>query len=52
MLGKEVATILNENKQPGTYQASFDASKLPSGVYMYQLRAGSYSESKKMVLLK
>jgi hypothetical protein len=52
MLGKEVALLLDENVQPGTYQASFDGSKLPSGVYMYQLRAGSYSASKKMVLLK
>jgi hypothetical protein len=52
MVGKEVAVILSENVQPGTYQASFDGSKLPSGVYMYQLRAGSYSESRKMILLK
>jgi hypothetical protein len=52
MLGKEVAVILDENVRPGTYKASFDGSKLPSGVYVYQLKAGSYSESRKMMLLK
>jgi hypothetical protein len=52
MLGKEVVTLVNQERGPGTYRASFDASSFPSGVYVYQLRAGSYSESKKMVLLK
>ena len=52
LLGKEVGTLVNENKQPGSYQVSFDASRLPSGVYMYQLSAGSFTETKKMLLVK
>ncbi len=52
MLGEEVATLLNEELQPGTYQATFNASSLSSGVYMYKLKAGSYTESKRMLLLK
>jgi hypothetical protein len=52
LLGQEVATLVNDNVQAGSYQATFDASKLPSGVYVYQLKAGSFVESRKMVLLK
>ena len=52
MLGKEVATLVNQEREPGAYRATFDASSFPSGVYIYQLRAGSYSESKKMALVK
>jgi hypothetical protein len=52
LLGKEVATLMNENQQPGSYQATFYASSLPSGVYMYQLKAGAFSQSRKMLLVK
>lgn len=52
LLGKEVGTLVNENKQPGSYHVTFDASSLPSGVYMYQLNAGAYKETKKMLLVK
>lgn len=52
ILGKEVETLVNENKQPGAYRVSFDASSLPSGVYIYRLNAGPYTESRKMLLLK
>ncbi len=52
ILGKEVGTLVNENKQPGAYRVSFDASSLPSGVYIYRLNAGPYTESRKMLLLK
>jgi hypothetical protein len=52
LLGQEVSTLVNENLQAGTYQATFNAASLPSGVYMYQLKSGSYSDSKKMLLLK
>ena len=52
MLGKEVATIVNEAKQSGSYRATFAGSSLPSGVYVYQMKSGSYSQSRKMVLLK
>ncbi len=52
ILGKEVATLVNEQQQPGYYTISFDASKFASGVYIYQLRTGSLFTSKKMMLLK
>jgi len=52
VLGNEVATLVNEEKLAGTYEAEFVAEGLPSGVYFYQLRAGSYIETKKMLLLK
>jgi hypothetical protein len=52
ILGKEIATLVNEQLQPGTYEVTFDGSQLPSGVYFYQLRAGEFSETKKMILLK
>ena len=50
--GKEVATLVNEHLQPGTYEVTFDGSNLTSGVYFYKLTAGNYSETKKLVLLK
>jgi hypothetical protein len=43
VLGRQVATLVNEMKQPGIYRISWDASKLPSGVYFYRLRAGDAS---------
>ncbi|MEW6062612.1 MAG: T9SS type A sorting domain-containing protein, partial [Bacteroidota bacterium] len=52
MLGREVATLVNETKSPGTYEVSFDARNLASGVYLYQLRAGEKVETKRMMLLK
>lgn len=52
MLGTEVASLVNEQQAPGTYQAMFDAHNLASGVYYYQLRAGTVVETRKMVLLK
>jgi photosystem II stability/assembly factor-like uncharacterized protein len=52
VLGREVATLVNEELHPGTYQAKWDASGQPSGVYYYRLQAGSFSEMKKMVLMK
>jgi hypothetical protein len=52
ILGNEVATLVNESKLPGSYQVSFDASGLASGVYFYKLQTGSYSQSRKMIILK
>ncbi len=52
LLSKEVATLLNKPMDAGTYEVEFDASNLPSGVYFYKLSAGSFSETKKMLLLK
>jgi hypothetical protein len=52
ILGREVATLVNQNQKPGNYKVEFDASKLTSGVYFYQLNAGDFIESKKMLLIK
>ncbi len=52
ILGKEVATLVNEQKNQGRYSVNFDASRLASGVYIYQLRVNDYVSSKKMLLLK
>ena len=51
-LGKEVATLVNETKSVGTYEVEFNASDLPSGTYYYAIQAGSFKETKKMILLK
>ena len=58
-LGSEVATLVNEQLQPGTYEVEFDGSKFASGVYYYKLivrqagsSTGDYTETKKMVLVK
>jgi len=52
LLGREVVTLINKNQTAGNYKVSFDASNLPSGVYYYQLRAGDFDETKKMLLIK
>ncbi len=52
LLGEKVATLVNEKQSPGEYSVQFDASNLPSGVYFYTLRAGNYTATKKMILLK
>ncbi|MDP4176183.1 MAG: T9SS type A sorting domain-containing protein, partial [Bacteroidota bacterium] len=52
MLGKEVITLVNEFKNAGSHTAKFDASSLPSGVYIYMLQAGKFREAKKLLLLK
>ena len=52
MLGKEVKTLVNEQKEMGKYTVQFDASSLASGMYVYQLRVNDYTSTKKMLLLK
>ena len=52
LLGEKIATLINEDKSPGTHQVQWDATGLASGVYYYQLKAGEFQEVKKMVLLK
>lgn len=51
-LGKEVATLVSEELAPGTYQRQWKANGLPSSVYFYRLIAGSFIETKKLILLK
>ncbi len=52
ILGNEVATLVNEEKSPGNYRTLFDAGKLSAGVYIYTLKQNTYSQSKKLILLK
>jgi hypothetical protein len=52
VLGRVVKVPVNEYKQAGTYTVEFNASDLPSGVYMYKLEAGNFVDTKKMVLIK
>ncbi len=52
VLGREVTTLVNEEKQAGNYQVTFDGSKLSSGVYFYHLKAGAYNSTKKLLLVK
>ena len=52
VLGREVAALVNEEKETGSYNVSFDASSFSSGVYIYKIQAGNFINSKKMVLLK
>ena len=52
VLGNEILTLVNEEKPIGTYEITWYVGNLPSGVYFYQLKAGSFIETKKMVLLK
>jgi len=52
ILGREVAMLVNEEKYPGTYTVTLDASGLSSGIYFYRLTAGQYTETKKMILQK
>jgi len=51
-LGVEVANLVNESKIAGTYQVNFDVSQLAPGNYYYQLRAGNFSDSKKMIVYR
>ena len=50
--GKEVVSLVNEKMERGSYQASFDASRLASGVYFYRLKTEKSSDMKRMILLK
>ena len=52
VLGREVATLVNEPQRPGIYEVIFNASSLSSGVYFYKLTAGNYISTKKLMLMK
>ena len=52
ILGMEITTLINEEKPAGSYEVEFDGTELTSGIYFYQLRAGNFIETKKMLLIK
>ena len=52
VLGREVATLVNEAKPPGRYQVTWDARNIASGVYFYKLTAGEFAQTKKLLLLR
>lgn len=52
ILGNEIATLVDEEKPAGSYEVNFQASNLSSGIYFYALQAGSYTQTKKMILMK
>ena len=52
LLGQKIETLINEEKQPGTYQVEWKPKNLPSGIYIYQLKSGNFVQAKKMLYLK
>ena len=52
LLGEEVATLMNEELQPGSYNAGFSAANVPSGIYFYRLTSGAFTATRRMLLLK
>jgi hypothetical protein len=52
LIGQEVATLVNKVQATGNYNVNFDAANLPSGIYIYRLQAGTYTQVRKMTLLK
>jgi hypothetical protein len=52
ILGREIATLINEQLQPGVYEVTWDGTNYPSGVYFYRLTTKDFSQTRKMVLLK
>ena len=52
VLGREVKTLVNEDKPAGSYEINFNAASLSSGIYFYRIKAGSFVQTKKLMLLK
>jgi photosystem II stability/assembly factor-like uncharacterized protein len=52
ILGKEITTLVNEKQSPGTYEVTFDGSKLSSGIYFYRIETDGFTDTKRMILLK
>ena len=52
ILGEKIAQLVNENKESGNYSVQFDASQLPSGIYLYKIKTDNFVQVKKMFLLK
>ena len=52
ILGREVSVLVNERREAGAYEVKFDGSNLASGVYFYRLQAGSFVQTRKLLLLR
>jgi len=52
LLGREITMLVNETLAPGAYQVQWDAASLPSGIYFYTIHAGSFVETRRMILMK
>jgi len=52
LLGREIASLVNEEKSAGEYEVEFNASKLASGIYFYTLSSGNFFSTKKMILIR
>jgi len=52
LLGREVATLINEHLDPGSYSVTWNAQNSPSGIYFYRLHSGDFTQTKRMLLLK
>jgi glucuronoarabinoxylan endo-1,4-beta-xylanase len=52
MLGREVSVLVNEKKDAGVHETKFDGSVLSSGIYFYRIQAGTFVQTRKLLLLK
>ncbi|NCS80637.1 MAG: T9SS type A sorting domain-containing protein, partial [Ignavibacteria bacterium] len=52
VLGREVSTLINQYQTAGSHTVNFNAANLPSGIYFYKIKAGSFQNIKKLMLLK
>ena len=52
LLGREIKTLVNKEQPPGNYEVELNGTDLPSGIYFYKLKAGNFTQTKKMILLK
>ena len=52
MLGRQISTLVNEEQAPGSYEVRFDGNGLASGMYIYRLTTGSFTQTRQMILLK
>ncbi|MCY7362191.1 MAG: T9SS type A sorting domain-containing protein, partial [Ignavibacteria bacterium] len=52
VLGNEVASLVNEKQNAGSYSINFDGANIPSGIYFYKLSSGGFTDTKRMILIK